>query len=412
MHTATQTQTQAQIPPQMQEIDEELIKDVGDTYEFPDFAVIAKYTQAKVGQMMDEFVAKALIDAPPVDFPKLNLADKREVLIAIIKKMTGTDDEDDTTVDTVNAPTVPDTNDSIQETDTLVEAMEKAIAADESGEIAAAAPKSKGGKGKGSKAKSNTEADPAYTPVADDPIAKFAARIEKITDRVHLETILHGLNEQNEENEFKRGGVLAQFQTKPDLWKTGGHESFTKFVENACNLSYRKAMYCISIYQKLLTLDLKWKVFDGIGWSKIIELLRIIDKANVAEWVEKAKFVSTLTLKHHIDAALKEGSADAPVAPSESKTMAFKCHPDQRAIIDAALEKAKAEVNTEVNTVALEAIAQSYMGSGISFTDWKPALSYARKHSDDPGAFASDVLELVQKLCPELEFGDIEITIK
>ena len=95
---------------------------------------------------------------------------------------------------------------------------------------------------------------------------------------------------------------------------------------------------------------------------------------------------------------------------SDNKTrMVFLPHPDQEEIITAALEEAKKKTGSTVDTVALEAIAQAYMATGIAFKHWKEALAFYRKATQDGASFAQEVSMSLQELCPELV---IETTIK
>jgi len=67
------------------------------------------------------------------------------------------------------------------------------------------------------------------------------------------------------------------------------------------------------------------------------------------------------------------------------------------------------KTGSDVKTVALEAMAQSYMATGIAFKDWRLALTWERKRYQDPAKFAQDVLNFLQKLCPGLV---LDTTIK
>jgi hypothetical protein len=107
--------------------------------------------------------------------------------------------------------------------------------------------------------------------------------------------------------------------------------------------------------------------------------------------------------------AAKHGGSTMPQSKQPStKRMVFWPHHDQEEIITAALNRAKQEIPTQFQTVALEAIAISFMATGIAFKDWKPAVRFARQHTDDPLKFAQEVLSFVEELCPELA---IEATI-
>jgi hypothetical protein len=96
------------------------------------------------------------------------------------------------------------------------------------------------------------------------------------------------------------------------------------------------------------------------------------------------------------------GSTMQPSKSPSGKRMVFWPHPDQEEIITAALDLAKKAVSTQYQTVALEAIAQSYMATGISFKNWRQALIFQCKQTQDPATFAQEVSMFLQELCPEL----------
>ena len=96
------------------------------------------------------------------------------------------------------------------------------------------------------------------------------------------------------------------------------------------------------------------------------------------------------------------GSTMQQSKPSSGKRMVFWPHPDQEEIIMAALDLAKKQVSTRYQTVALEAIAQSYMANGIAFKNWRQALIFQRKQTQDPAMLAQEVSMFLQELCPEL----------
>jgi hypothetical protein len=105
-------------------------------------------------------------------------------------------------------------------------------------------------------------------------------------------------------------------------------------------------------------------------------------------------------------ASAEHGGSTMPQSKEPSK-MVFWPHPDQEEIITAALNRAKQEIPTQFQTVALEAIAFSFMATGMAFKDWRQALVFLR-HAQGAGTFAQQVLSFVEELCPELV---IEATI-
>ncbi len=96
---------------------------------------------------------------------------------------------------------------------------------------------------------------------------------------------------------------------------------------------------------------------------------------------------------------------------SSTTKMVFHLHPDQKEIVTAAIKNIKEQTGTAYQSVALEYMAQSYLGTGLHFSHWKPAVLYALKHSQDPAAFLVAVMEYLESICPEATIN-AEITWK
>jgi hypothetical protein len=82
----------------------------------------------------------------------------------------------------------------------------------------------------------------------------------------------------------------------------------------------------------------------------------------------------------------------------------FKLHADQDEIVEAALDNIKKYTGTSVDTVALEYMAQSHMGFGISFKDLKAAMVAERKKSSSVEEFVEKATALME------EIAKVEIT--
>lgn len=420
----------------------ELITETADgaSYNLPEVNDIAKYSQATCGQLIDELQAKQLIEGPIEGFAKMAIGDKRDCLTKIIKSLTGVEDEpvaeaapateaksltvaEQAQVETIKANITPSekpkakpaaakpATEPATETATAA-AMAAAVkpkpkpspkpkAETKPAETKPAAVEKK--EAPKAAAKSNELLVAAAALPADDLIAKTAQAIDKrVKNRSSAEENIRELLDDDDFSEFKLGGLLAKLQTNPDWWKES-YQSFKDYLETAFGLKYGKAMYCVRIYRRLLTLGVPWTSFQNIGWTKVNLLCDIVTPENVEEWVEKAKAMNTISLEAAISAALqKEPAAAGANETSNVTTVTFKVHPDQKVIINEALEKAKATINTSVASVALEGICQTYMGDGVAFKDWKSAMMYARKHSDDPALFAGEAISFLEEICPEL----------
>ena len=79
-----------------------------------------------------------------------------------------------------------------------------------------------------------------------------------------------------------------------------------------------------------------------------------------------------------------------PVSNTVKK--AFKLHPDQKEIVEAALKDAKSISGTKFDTVALEYVCQGYMGTSPSgYQNAKAALTAEFKESGDAFLFLERV---------------------
>ncbi len=64
---------------------------------------------------------------------------------------------------------------------------------------------------------------------------------------------------------------------------------------------------------------------------------------------------------------------------SSTTKMEFRLHPDQKEVVTLAIEHIKEVTGTAHPAVALEYMAQNYLGCGLHFPDWKSALCYRLK---------------------------------
>jgi hypothetical protein len=166
------------------------------------------------------------------------------------------------------------------------------------------------------------------------------------------------LAENIEVNYFKMGGVLKLIND--NSWFEG-FPSFDDFVVEKYGFQGRKARYLISIYDNLVTKQIPWDKVSHLGWTKLKDLATILTPENVDEWVAKAEKVTVLELQALLKAGTPQGDKEAKTTDDVVK-MTFKLKPDQSDIVTQALAKAKGELHTEFDTVALENICAGYVG--------------------------------------------------
>jgi len=188
-------------------------------------------------------------------------------------------------------------------------------------------------------------------------LTDIATEIEGLSKTKAL-NLAEKLGEDIETNHFRLGGVLNLIAT--NSWFEG-FKDFDTYVYEKFGFQIRKARYLMAIYTDLVTKQIPWEKVQHLGWTKLKDLAPILTLDNVDEWVKKADALSVVELQ----AALKASSAPTGDTSSATKddvsVLKFKVKPDQKEVVTTALAKAKGEINTEFDNVALENICAGYI---------------------------------------------------
>lgn len=208
-----------------------------------------------------------------------------------------------------------------------------------------------------------------------DLLADIAQRVEPLT-RIKALNRAATLAENIETSYLELGGVLRVIRDQ-SWWE--GHKDFGAFVQEKFGFAERKAKYLIEIYTELVTKHIPWDKVQHLGWTKLKDLARVLTLENVDEWALKAEKLTVVELQ----ALLKGGTPEGDGAPStktndDAHKLKFTLKGDQVETVTAALNKAKAESNTEYDSTALELICTGYLSgsSNIGVSD-APAKTLA-----------------------------------
>jgi len=205
----------------------------------------------------------------------------------------------------------------------------------------------------------DTAAKPTQEVLEPDYLSKAVQQIEHITDPQQAQEYAHALVEADGFNAFRIGGVLNRINEEG--WFSG-YPNFREYVENELNFSYRKARYCIQIYNGLLESQVSWDEVKELGWTKISKIIPVLSAENVHEWVETAKNSTVPQLEQHVKNA-KNGDSGTGQVTSKN----FKLHDEQAEIVSSALENVKAATGTESDGEALNTLAMAYLNNeGVS----------------------------------------------
>lgn len=228
-----------------------------------------------------------------------------------------------------------------------------------------------------------------------DLIIDTAKEIEDLSVSDALNSV-SPLLETTDVNNFKLGGVLYRIQSE-QWYENAGYESFKDYVTQEHDFSYRTAMYRIGIYKDIVESGIDWATVGVIGWSKLKEISHVITPENASEWVERAKGLTVVQLIEYMKSFNKKADDDSgkPSTKANITNMTFKLHDDQKDIVSASLDKAKQEVGTEYDTVALQHVCDVYVSGKLGKKS--ESLSSLMKT-----AGFEKVLEEFEKVFPEI----------
>lgn len=176
------------------------------------------------------------------------------------------------------------------------------------------------------------------------------AKILEIDDR--LETSYLNLSQLLSETYHKE---------YPELWGyEEGPQGFRDFCDAKLSVGYRKSMYMIDIWDKVIKFRLDKKKVAALGWTKMKDIVTVINAKNAAKWLEKAKKMSSREVTEACKISKRPDSGkDVPSIVS----MKFQMGESEANIVTDALSEAKKLLNTTNDTNALEYICQEWMGT-------------------------------------------------
>jgi hypothetical protein len=216
------------------------------------------------------------------------------------------------------------------------------------------------------------EALPEITPISGPKkstktgnlILDIAHEVEQMTKGKALNEA-DKLAENIEVNYFKLGGVLKLIN---DNGWFEGYSDFDGFVYEKYGFQGRKARYLVSIYDNLVSKQIPWEKVSHLGWTKLKDLAPILTPDNVDEWVAKAEKCTVKELQALLAANQNDGGETTQKTTDEVVKMSFKFKPDQADVVSQAIAKAKGELHTEFDTVALENICSGFVGGNSTVT--------------------------------------------
>ena len=234
------------------------------------------------------------------------------------------------------------------------------------------------------------------TQEATDFIMSTAVEVESLTKTKALNMAID-LADTIEASYLKLGGVLKVIFD--NAWFEG-YESFDVYVYEKFGFASRKDRYLMEIYDELVTKQIPWDKVQHLGWTKLKDLAKYLTLDNLDEWVAKAEACTVVELQAMLKASTGSSGAETDVT-SNISLLKFKLLNDQIETVTMALNKAKAECNTEHDNVALEMICAGYVGGNIQ-------VSGGSMEEQMKAAGWEQALNVFAELFPDV---DLEVTL-
>ena len=158
---------------------------------------------------------------------------------------------------------------------------------------------------------------------------------------------------------WELGEVLFTIFNK-QYYVDAGYHDWREFCNDMLDIKWRTATYLKDIYGKFSPLGVEEPDRKGIGWSKLKELLPIVNAQNVDYWLgmAKEKKVSVHVLNSMVKFAL--GKITKEEADKVPQVIAFRLYVEQMENVERALELSRKLTGSDSRSYQLEMISAEF----------------------------------------------------
>lgn len=202
--------------------------------------------------------------------------------------------------------------------------------------------------------------------------AEVLALIESADDICEL---AHDKVEEADAIDYQLGGILYHVRISgayKDLHEDyAGNKGFDAYCENELGIKYRKAMYLIEIYTAFCQFGISGQVVAEHGWTKCMEIARVMTEDNADELVELAAESSVTELKDAISETYAKKGSDTR---EKVKRIGFKFRlPEESGnTIQAYLEQAGQELGVDDVSQVFEQIVTEWATEHLNLKKQRP----------------------------------------
>jgi len=151
------------------------------------------------------------------------------------------------------------------------------------------------------------------------------------------------------------------------LWRQWGpdgtgkpYQKFEEYTTKELGIEYRKAMYFVQVGDMVNAYGQNIKdSLESLGWTKVKDLARILNKDNLEEWLNLASSMNAKELQKAVADALSGSGVDNP--PDKITTITLRCDSSAASIILDAINEAKKTTETSDIVSAIEYICLDWM---------------------------------------------------
>jgi hypothetical protein len=137
-----------------------------------------------------------------------------------------------------------------------------------------------------------------------------------------------------------------------------GFPTYESYIKTELDFSYRKAKFLTDIWQKVEELGLSHDKITKMGWSKAVELIKVLTPDNADLWLEKAGGLSLAKLEAAVKDELNRTGNDTK---PKVNIMTFKLDAADAGIVGDALTEAKRIHDTDNDVLALSQICGEWL---------------------------------------------------
>jgi len=158
--------------------------------------------------------------------------------------------------------------------------------------------------------------------------------------------------------EFMRLARMLFDVHQNELYLAWGYTNFESYVKGELDYSYRKAAYLVDMWGKLRGLRINAERIEAIGWTKCVELARVITQEDAHMWLDRAESMSYRQLLHEVKKVVDQTYEDS--RPHYTLMKLRFDNADIRPVTDA-LEEAKRIFQTNDIALAISQICMEWM---------------------------------------------------